>query len=334
MHLPGDVEITEQAAEVMVEIDDDQIADLYLNSENERLDAAYQHGVALLKKYQAPPSVVEELDQWHRDLENNECSSNFFKLWGDAPPRLGLEIRYSVRPETVWICSLVVDFHSGDGPKLTQADATKYLNNLRIDWENRAKSSERVQEAPDNPSRGTYTYQELMVLLMEQCRTTQARRRIVDVLSFDQLPTFADQVGFADEVAYDAAYAFARTRDCKSLVALLSIRCPPIAWDENIESAVVNHEFTDGFLVLCDAFDASSDARVRGELANAMRRALCHVGVDESDDQKMASASRAWFMQHRQQIQTYHGYEASPGIAGSPGRSQPPGLFVRREGSK
>jgi hypothetical protein len=198
----------------------------------------------------------------------------------------------------------VIDFGPENHPMVTSSDALTYLNNLQVDWDARVNSSPRVRQAPDDSSRSTYAHQELALLLMEQCRTAQARQRIVEVLRFDQLPALAD------EVAFDMAWILAHGRDRENLVSLLSVRCPPIAGRRNIESLMVEQSrIPDGLLVLCDAFDASSVASVRTELARALRRALSPLGIDDPDDQNMVRASRQWFMPHKDKVKPNLEYE-------------------------
>ena len=166
------------------------------------------------------------------------------------------------------------------------------------------------------------------MLLIEGYRTTQSRRRFVSVLCCDQSNGFDN---FDNEVEGDLVWICARVRDRENLTRLLSMRYPRLGWDGRIERAVVNSEFPQGLLVLCDAFDASSNARIKKALASGLRTALSPLGVDKHGDEEMVEASRDWFISQGDKYKPNPWYEPENATVDSSGRSHYAGLFIPRE---
>jgi len=325
LYLPGNILVAEVVHEIRVETYGDHITDLYLTSDDGPLDDAYRHGLELLQKYHSPSSISEELTQWYATVSHMGPVRNYFQLWDEGDVRLGIELQTSDESGQRWNCSLVIGFTVANSTDCANVDAISYLNNLEMDWKVRIKSSRRVNDAADRQSRESASDQELMALLMEEYKTSQSRRRIVDVLRCDQAN------GFGNVVLGDILYVLARARDREGLVRLFAVRYPRVSKPGIIESMIVNQPgFTDGLLVFCDAFDVSSDAAVRKQIADGLRLALGPLGIDSSDDSGMVKASREWFMSHAKRYKPNPYYDPDDGGVDASGRSLHTGLFVPR----
>lgn len=91
----------------------------------------------------------------------------------------------------------------------------------------------------------------------------------------------------------------------EELVWLLAARCPTRMFlDLPVEYFLAGSEkLTDGVLVLCDAFEKSSNVRNRSRIAIALRRGFTAVGVREKDDAAFVAAVRTWYLRNRDDVE-------------------------------
>jgi len=98
----------------------------------------------------------------------------------------------------------------------------------------------------------------------------------------------------------EMTFLLAREGNRDQLIALLSQRCPPLlGLDLGVEDCLIilfRTELKDGTIVLCDAFDQSTDAKARQTIAAAFRRGFKAMGIADADDKKLVAEVRKWYV--------------------------------------
>jgi len=110
LHLPGSLEITEDAREIAVWIDNDEVIDFYIRGPNGTLEDVYRRGLELMKKYEAPADVLEEFSEWHRTIVSGERNQSYLKGWDREKCSVYVEVRHSFNGSKPWYTSLVIGF--------------------------------------------------------------------------------------------------------------------------------------------------------------------------------------------------------------------------------
>jgi hypothetical protein len=115
-------------------------------------------------------------------------------------------------------------------------------------------------------------------------------------------------------------FLLAREGNRDELVSLLSRRCPPrLGLSLGVEDLIVLYpkELKDGTIVLCDAFDQSTDTKARQTIAAALRRGFKAMGIVDADDKKLVAEVRNWYaanaLNYRPNL-NYLGHWSNPGF--------------------
>ena len=203
--------------------------------------------------------------------------------------------------------------------------AIKYLKDLEATWKSRIKASASVKDAEDQTSRLDAEFHELFLLIRDRCKDDREKRKIIDLLSEDDLPEFSDRAALA------LVGVLVFHPDRPNLVELLSQRRAPREWNIEYE-LTVRKKLQDGLLVLNDAFEVSRKPAVKRELAGALRRALAPLGVDSADDSEMVKMSRKWYLMHKDEYVVDRDYlDYVPTVTdGIPGPKSIP-LFITKD---
>jgi hypothetical protein len=109
--------------------------------------------------------------------------------------------------------------------------------------------------------------------------------------------------GFANLTLCKLIQVLAEAGDRNSLRMLLARRCPDrVTLHTSLEAALIvvhRKTLTDGALVLCDAFDDSTQDDVRQRIAKALRRAFSFAKLDSANDKQFISDCRKWYLKNR-----------------------------------
>jgi hypothetical protein len=105
--------------------------------------------------------------------------------------------------------------------------------------------------------------------------------------------------GFAHWALVELVKAFASHGKRDQLRDLLTKRCPDqLGLYSRIEDYLIIEcasELKDGTLVLCGAFDRSTDKDARRTIAEALRRGFTAMRIVDADDEKLVSKVRQWY---------------------------------------
>jgi hypothetical protein len=196
--------------------------------------------------------------------------------------------------------------------------ADVYLMNLETEWNRRVQA--RVKDVNDGKSKVDSKFHQLLLLLRERSADEQEKRKLIDVVSVDGMPEFADSAALA------LVGAFILRPDRDALVELLARKLAPSSWTIEFELSL-REKPPDGFLILADAFDASQKPAVKKGLADALRRALAPLGVGSANDEEMVLASRQWYSAHKDEYIVNSDY---PDLSHEPGPKQA-ALFLTKD---
>jgi hypothetical protein len=190
---------------------------------------------------------------------------------------------------------------------VNRLDAVRTLDEVEKEWRQRITTSEEVKRA-DSRSIWAAKNRILISILRERFKSNDAKREVARIVAE------ANASEFVDDTFNALIYILTFDGDRAGLVDLLSQQClPRIAYSDVEYWLVVQTppKIADGFLILCDAFEASHSAIAKKEIAAALRRSLDGLNVQSNDDDKMVQLSRRWYLAHRHEYTPDLQYDTS-----------------------
>ena len=188
------------------------------------------------------------------------------------------------------------------------ANASTLLEEIESEWQRRVANSEQVNRADSKSVLGA-KIRVLMSILNERFADSASRRNFGRVVAQTKGSEFV--LSALNAMLEIAAYE----GDRAALVELLSQQCSRMVFYTDIEFFIAfqtKPQIADGFLILCDAFDASQSPAAKKEIAAALRRALAGLNVKSEDDRKMVQLSRRWYLDHKNDYAVDPYYESGP----------------------
>jgi hypothetical protein len=181
--------------------------------------------------------------------------------------------------------------------------AKQVLSVLEREYQARVSALGRMKDGKDQYEASA---KEAVKLFTAHCGKNPAEQRKLA----DAILSVPDS-DFAHFALEQLTYLLAHEGRRDALVELLSKRCPQRLSMNGIEDALVilcERELPDGAIVLCDAFEQSTDSTARDQIATALRRGFEFANLPPQNDRDFVKECRRWYAANRKNYETNSRY--------------------------